>query len=80
MRILKISLTNSALNEVLDMKFVESGVLNEKRRRISQRCSSSQKDILIVESRGRNQSCSPTQRDKSTGKSNKYANMEVPLL
>ena len=40
--ILKISITNSAPNSVVNMKFVKSGVLNEKMRRKAQGSTSSQ--------------------------------------
>ena len=74
---LKISLTNSAPNGVVNMELVKSGILNEEMRRRSKGASSTQSDILVVSSRGRSDTRSSKQRDKSRGNSkSKYANVE----
>ena len=65
---LKISLTNSAPNGVVDMELVKSGILNEEMRRRSKGASSTQSDILAVSSRGRSET--------RNSKSNHYANIE----
>ncbi|CAL1399907.1 unnamed protein product [Linum trigynum] len=77
---LKISLTNSAKDGVINMEIVKSGVLNEEMRKRSQGASSSssQSDLLIVDSRsrGRSEARGSKQRGKSRGKSNKFANIQ----
>ena len=73
---LKISITNSAPNGIVNMESVKSGVLNEEMRRRAQGSTSSQQDVLVAESRGRSQFRGTKSRDKSRGKSNKYANVE----
>ena len=65
---LKISLTNSAPNGVVDMELVKSGILNEEMRRRSKGASSTQSDILAVSFRGRSET--------RNSKSNHYANIE----
>ena len=49
----RMSLSNSAVDGVLLMDMVKSSILNEEMRRISQD-SSSQSEMLVAESRGRN--------------------------
>ncbi|CAL1397307.1 unnamed protein product [Linum trigynum] len=77
---LKISLTNSAKDGVINMEIVKSGVLNEEMRKRSQGASSSssQSDLLTVDSRsrGRSEARGSKQRGKSRGKSNKFANIQ----
>lgn len=73
---LKVSITNSAPNGVVNMETVKSGILNEEMRRRSQGTSSSQSEVLAVTTRGRSQNKSQSNRDKSRGKSNKFANVE----
>ncbi|KAH7571406.1 hypothetical protein JRO89_XS04G0045000 [Xanthoceras sorbifolium] len=74
---LKISITNTALNDVVNMKLVKSGILNEEMRRRSQTSSSpSQPYVLVTDFRGRSQFREQRYRGKSRGKSNKYANIE----
>ncbi|KAH7576302.1 hypothetical protein JRO89_XS01G0031200 [Xanthoceras sorbifolium] len=49
---LKISITNTAPNGVVNMELLKSGILNEEMRRRSQTSSSSsQPDILLTDSR-----------------------------
>ncbi|CAL1392455.1 unnamed protein product [Linum trigynum] len=76
---LKISLTNSVKDGVINMEIVKSGVLNEEMQKRSQGASSSssQSDLLAVDSRsrGRSEARGSKQRGKSRGKSNKFANI-----
>ncbi|KAH7565397.1 hypothetical protein JRO89_XS09G0201400 [Xanthoceras sorbifolium] len=70
---LKISITKIALNGVVNMELIKSGILNEEMRRRSQiSSSSSQLDVLVIDSRGRSQS----RKQKPREKSNKYVNVE----
>ncbi|CAL1406718.1 unnamed protein product [Linum trigynum] len=77
---LKISLTNSPKDGVINMEIVKSGVLNEEMRKRSQGASSSssQSDLLTVDSRsrGRSEARGSKQRGKGRGKSNKFANIQ----
>ncbi|KAH7560567.1 hypothetical protein JRO89_XS10G0045400 [Xanthoceras sorbifolium] len=74
---LKISITNTAPNGVVNMELVKSGILNEEMRRRSQTSSSSSKqDVLVTDFRGRSQSREQRPKGNSRGKSNKYANVE----
>ena len=74
---LKISITNTAPNGIVNMELVKSSILNEEMRRRSQASSSSsQSDVMVAEFRGRRQSREQNSRGKSRGKSNKYANIE----
>ncbi|KAF2294485.1 hypothetical protein GH714_011845 [Hevea brasiliensis] len=74
---LKVSIINSAPNGVVNMKYVKSSIMNEETRWRSQNsASSSQSDILVIDFRGRSESRSFNLRDRSRGKSNKYANVE----
>ena len=52
---LKISLTNSTPNGVVNMEFVKSDILNEEIRCRSNGVFSTQSDILIVSYRGRSE-------------------------
>ena len=71
---LKMSITSIASKAVVNIEDVKGSILNEKMRRKSQ--SSSQSDVLIADSRGRKQTRSQHQRDKSRGRSKRYANVE----
>ena len=74
---LKIAITNTAPNGIVNMELVKSSILNEEMRRRSQASSSSsQSDVMVAEYRGRRQSREQNSRGKSRGKSNKYANVK----
>lgn len=73
---LKVSISNSAPNGVVNMTTVKSGILNEEMRRRSQGVSTSTSEVLATATRGRSQNRSQSNRDKSRGKSNKFANVE----
>ncbi|KAH7544251.1 hypothetical protein JRO89_XS15G0136100 [Xanthoceras sorbifolium] len=74
---LKISITNTAPNGAVNMELVKSGILNKEMRSSSQTSfSSSQPDILVMDSRRRSESREQRPRGKSRGKSNKCANVE----
>ena len=73
---LKMSIISIASKGVVNIEDVKGNILNEKMRRKSQSSSSSQSDVLVAESRGRKQTRSQHQRDKSRGRSNRYANVE----
>ncbi|RDX88079.1 hypothetical protein CR513_30373, partial [Mucuna pruriens] len=69
----KVSITNSAPNDVLSLQMVEGSVLNEEMRRKAQG-SSSQSKVLVTENRGRSQK---KEREKSRSKSkSRYKNVE----
>ncbi|KAF8380019.1 hypothetical protein HHK36_027488 [Tetracentron sinense] len=71
----RMSLSNSALDGVINMDLAKSSVLNEEMRRKSQG-SSSQSEVLVTEKRGRSKSRGPKNKDKGRSKSNKFANVE----
>ncbi|WJX48823.1 hypothetical protein P8452_35337 [Trifolium repens] len=75
----RTSLSNSAPNGIISMDLAKSSVLNEELRRKSQG-SSSHSEVLVTESRGRQQSRGPsnrgTSRGKSQGGSNRFSNVE----
>ncbi|WJX13388.1 hypothetical protein P8452_03779 [Trifolium repens] len=75
----RTSLSNSAPNGIISIDLAKSSVLNEELRRKSQG-SSSHSEVLVTESRGRQQSRGPSNRGTSRGKSqggfNRFANIE----
>src|SRR6266487_6490033 len=72
----RMSLSNSAVDGVLLMDMVKSSILNEEMRRISQD-SSSQSEMLVAESRGRNKNWYSGNRGKGRSYSkNRYTNVE----
>ncbi|KAJ9552680.1 hypothetical protein OSB04_016725 [Centaurea solstitialis] len=64
----RTSLSNSAPDGVISMELAKGSILNDEMRRKSQ-SSSSQLDVLVIESRGRSQSRGPINRGKHRSKS-----------
>ncbi|KAK8601314.1 hypothetical protein V6N12_051151 [Hibiscus sabdariffa] len=72
----RVSVINSAQQGIITLDLAKSGVLNEEVRRRSQG-STSQSEVLVIESMGRNREKDDKGRDKSRSKSrSRYKNLE----
>lgn len=74
-KMLRNSLSNSVPYGVITMGMAKSSLLNEGMERKSRGCSSKSK-VLVTEKSGRSKSKGLKNRDKSSGKWNKFANVE----
>ncbi|GMH21891.1 hypothetical protein Nepgr_023734 [Nepenthes gracilis] len=75
---MRITIANTAPNDVVTLEMAKGAVLNEEVRRRSQGMSTSQhSEVLVTESRGRSQGRGPKSENKGQSKSrSRYQNME----